>query len=186
MSEFQADSLVDWFRFVDDQARRSGLPVLRLQAGSDKLALVAPLQAFCTATVPGLRCSVDPQYEPLIENDDRLLFLSSADALYSVDDILSTVARQDARSERAEWIALPAAWRETTSLQTSGSIGQKAGLLVFAGPAGVQSELELRLLGTAILSRQLRRASPRTKILEGPDNLRRRESWFRGKSGGRR
>ena len=163
------------FRCADELARLLRADARRLKAEA-LCALLVPFHDFCSPSEPRITWRLSSPFVDVLGAADRLLVISGASAREAVEELLGYLERTS--SEPApQWLAEPAGeGPESPSEEPA-----RAGHIVL--DCGVRHEFSLSPLGSTVTARRLRGAGRNPKIPEGPDNLSRREAWFRGKSG---
>jgi len=162
------------FRCAEELALHLGAGARRLQAEA-LCALLVPFHGFCSPSDPRISWRLSSPFADALGTDDRLLVISGAAVREAIEELLDYLER--ASSEPApQWLAEPAGERPRLESREPATAGQ------MVLDCGARYEFGLSPLGSAVTARLLRQAGPNPKIPEGPDNLRRREAWFRRKS----
>ena len=175
------------FRFVDERATRLKIPTHRFHRGDTGYALLVPFRRFCETSKPEVSWSLVPQFRQLLGEEDQLLFVSTPSLLATIDPLVAILKQDFPQTPTTQWVAAPVDEKAKASGPNS-DIGNDdipvAGRLVLEGRAGERYAFELHSLASSF-ARQILPSSPHRKYPEGPNNLSRRENWFRGKIGKR-
>lgn len=175
------------FRFVYELATRLKLPTLRFRRGDTGYALLVPFQRFCETSKSEVSWSLVPEFRQTVAEDDRVLFVSTPSLLETMEPLLALLQQDFPDTPTPKWIAVPIDEKSKPSGLSSDLYNDDVpvvGRLVLERRTGECYAFELRRPRSNFAPQTLP-SGPHRKIPEGPNNLRRRENWFRGKIGKR-
>jgi len=170
------------FRCADELVAHLGARACRFRHAGAGWALLMPFNEFCSLSEPRITCRFGPGFDEVLETDDRLLVISGSEVRAAVDELLAHLQRTSSDAP-PQWLAAPGGSPSASTVTPNAPEAVAASRLILACPDGAPHEFTLEPIGTAAAARRLRLARPTPRLPEGPDNLSRREGWFRAKSG---